>query len=138
MPEAGNFVTKELTQNTVTDFERFFSIRPAPGAYLCWCMYHQRTSGALSTSWRSLSRIKFAAENRRLERKLGNKGRSHGILVYFKVEPVGWCQFGLAEELPHFDSNLNYRELASGTASGKKWRITCFTVEKKFRRLGGG
>jgi len=80
--------------------------------------------------------MEFAAENRKLKRKLVNKGQSHGILIYLKGEPVGWCQYGLTAELPHFDSTWDDRKIVRGSIPQNKWRITCFTVERKFRRLG--
>jgi len=63
------------------------------------------------------------------------QGRSHGILVYSHGEPVGWCQYGLAQELHRVDNNPKYRKLL--TASDRTlWRITCFVVHKKYRRRG--
>lgn len=72
--------------------------------------------------------------NRREKRELVERGGSHGILVYAKGEPVGWCQYGPKEELPRIDNSRNYRGLAKGTE--KLWRITCFVVHKKYRKRG--
>jgi hypothetical protein len=69
------------------------------------------------------------------KRELVGQGHSRGILVYWHGAPVGWCQYGLMEELPRIDNNPKYRKLES--ASDKMlWRITCFVVRKIYRRRG--
>jgi len=134
-PEALEYSTKELTRNTLPDFERFFEKHPAPGAFMCWCMYHQRASPSAVKEQR-LSRVTRAARNRRQKRELVENRRSHGILVYADGEPVGWCQYGSIEELSRVDSTPGYRALAKVSGTKRLWRITCFTVEKKHRRRG--
>jgi GNAT superfamily N-acetyltransferase len=126
-------VTRELSKETLPDYERFFEKHPAPGAYICWCMFHQRPD---SPDYKNQTRAQIVAENKKTKRKLVSEGRSHGILVYKEGEPVGWCQFGSNEELPRMQHHPQYRKLALNDARyGKKfWRITCFTVEKKYRR----
>ncbi len=84
------------------------------------------------------TRAERAVRNRREKRELVDKGYSHGILVYAKGEPVGWCQYGPREELPCTDNSPKYRKLAleDGRDKDKLWRITCFVVDKKYRRRG--
>ncbi len=134
-PEALEYYTKELTKETLPDFERFFEKHPAPGAFMCWCMYHHRTSLQAASEQRQ-SRVKEAARNRQQKRELVEKGSSHGILVYSKVEPVGWCQYGSREELPRIDNDPSYRRLAREDGEKRQWRITCFTVLRKHRERG--
>jgi len=74
--------------------------------------------------------------NRREKRKLIERGCAHGILVYAKGEPVGWCQYGSKEELPRIDNSRKYRGLAPKAAPQRLWRITCFAVLKKCRKRG--
>ncbi|HEY5538154.1 MAG TPA: GNAT family N-acetyltransferase [Thermoplasmata archaeon] len=134
-PEALEYSTKELTKDTLPDFERLFEKHPAPGAFMCWCMYHQRAR-PLAVSKQQHSRVKEAARNRQQKRELVENGRSHGILVYSKGEPVGWCQYGSREELPRLDSDRSYRRLAPEGDMKRLWRITCFVVDKKYRERG--
>ena len=129
------YSTKELTKNTLPDFERLFKKHPAPGAFMCWCMYHQRAR-PLSASKQPLSRVKRAARNRQQKRELVENGCSHGILVYSKEEPVGWCQYGSKEELPRIDNDRSYRKLDPEGDIRRLWRITCFVVDKKYRKRG--
>jgi GNAT superfamily N-acetyltransferase len=74
--------------------------------------------------------------NRRQKKDLVERGRSHGILVYSRGEPVGWCQYGSWEELPRFESHLNRLRSAPDDEAKKRWRITCFVVARKYRRRG--
>ena len=134
-PEALEYSTKELTKDTLPDFERLLEKHPAPGAYMCWCLYHQRAR-PLGVSKRPQSRVKEAARNRRQKRELVEDGRSHGILVYSEGEPVGWCQFGSKEELPRLDSDRSYRRLVPEGDMQRLWRITCFVVDTKYRKRG--
>jgi GNAT superfamily N-acetyltransferase len=74
--------------------------------------------------------------NCREKRDLVARGSSHGILVYAQGEPVGWCQYGPKEELPRIDNSRKYRALAIESGTERLWRITCFVVDKKYRRRG--
>jgi ribosomal protein S18 acetylase RimI-like enzyme len=115
------------------DFERFFETRPAPGAYMCWCLYHQ-PAAQMTGDLLPRSRAEWASRNRARRRKLVKTGRSHGIIVYSKGEPVAWCQFGSWEELPRFDKLAHGRPSPGRTK--RFWRITCFTVDRRHRRRG--
>jgi len=134
-PEALRYSTKELTKSTLPDFERLFEKRPAPGAFACWCMYHQQANPS-SESEQPHSRVRRAKRNRQRKKELVENGRSHGILVYSKGEPVGWCQYGSGEELPRIDNSRSYRKLLPERDVKRLWRITCFTVDKRYRRSG--
>lgn len=128
--QSTRFTFKELSRRTLTDFERLLETHPAPGAYSCWCLYNHHTG---PEDW-SGTRAEINARNRREKRALVAKGCSHGILVYEKGEPVGWCQFGIADELPRVDNHTGYERRVTGR--GKLWRITCFVVPKKYRQRG--
>jgi len=64
------------------------------------------------------------------------RGRAHGILVYQGGRPVGWCQFGRREDLPRVDRGRKYRSIADRLGPAPSWRITCFFVDRPFRRSG--
>lgn len=46
---------------------------------------------------------------------------------------VGWCQFGPAAELPRIKNRRAYEQ---GLVMPPDWRITCFFVDKAYRRSG--
>jgi GNAT superfamily N-acetyltransferase len=126
------FTTKELSTKTWSDFLRLFS--QGNGWDHCCCMHFQRPRPLPKSAWLP-TRSQRAVRNRRQKRELVEGGHAHGILVYAKGEPVGWCQFGLREELPRIDHARKYRALARNRTA-PLWRITCFAVLKPFRRLG--
>lgn len=127
--------TKELSVKTLTDFERLFESHPAPGAHPCRCMYNQRPCPLFSAKELHSPRERYL-RNRREKRELVRRGWSHGILVYAGSEPVAWCQFGRDKELPRIENNPEYRKLVAGASVSRTWRVTCFVVNRKYRRMG--
>jgi GNAT superfamily N-acetyltransferase len=125
------YKTRELSKKTWPDFERLFSRRN--GWDFCWCMHFHR-----SRIWPGsdkLRRAERSVRNRRDKRALVETGRTHGILVYADNEPIGWCQYGPREELPRVDESRHYRQPGRDDST-KLWRITCFVVDKRYRRRG--
>ena len=127
------YTTKELTKRTWPDFQKLFS--QGNGWDFCWCMHFQRPRTLPKSQW-GYTRPERAARNRREKKELVERGQAHGILVYAKGEPVGWCQYGLQGELPRIDNNRSYRDLHLEPGSKSLWRITCFVTDKKQRRRG--
>lgn len=126
------YTTKELSRKTWPDFVRLFS--QGSGWDFCQCMHFHRPRSLPKEQWLR-TRAERGLRNRRQKRELVKQGRAHGILVYAKGEPVGWCQYGRCEELPRIDNKRNYRGLAP-QGKQKLWRITCFAVLKPHRRRG--
>ena len=60
-------------------------------------------------------------------------GRAHAALVYDGSTCVGWCQFGPTDELPRIKHRRAYIE---GLTDLPDWRITCFFVDRDYRRKG--
>jgi hypothetical protein len=90
----------------------------------CWCMgFHPEGVGKQST----------AALNR--ERKLNRvrSGTTHAALVFDGDECVGWCQFGVPDELPRIKSRAAYEK---GQSEPPDWRIACCYVGRGQRRRG--
>ena len=134
---ASGYTTKELSVKTRPDFERLFQKQGRVGdGWHCWCTFHHVSSFSLPENRQPSTRAERAVRNRRKKRELVEKRCAHGILVYAKGEPVGWCQFGRREELPRVDNTVKYRRLALGDREDKLWRITCFVVDKEYRRRG--
>ncbi|MDG7012693.1 MAG: GNAT family N-acetyltransferase [Nitrososphaerota archaeon] len=125
------YAVKELTRSTWPDFERLFE---KPGEWgVCWCVYYSR---ARSPKDEGVSLERRAARNRREKKASVSRGTAHGILVYDGEEPVGWCQYGPREEIPRVDAMRRYKALNREPAGGKLWRISCFSVERRYRKKG--
>ncbi len=135
-PKAWEYTSKELSGNTWPDLERLFEKSGIGDAWWCWCMHHHVSSYSMPESKQPRTRAQRAVGNRRRKAELVKQGRAHGILVYADGEPVGWCQYGPREELPRVDNSRKYRNLAPEDSRERLWRITCFVVDKKYRKSG--
>jgi ribosomal protein S18 acetylase RimI-like enzyme len=114
-------------------------------------MYYQRPHGY---STKGLTSAQRYAKNKRAKKLLVDNDRSHGVLLYDGNQAVGWCAFGLRPEFPRIDSGRNYRRLVliGEHPSSKRpfeefemklqddpeklWRITCFFVDRNYRKRG--
>jgi ribosomal protein S18 acetylase RimI-like enzyme len=122
-----HFAVKELTPSTWLDFEK---LAVKQGG--CWCMYYQRPrpvgKGSSTDEWKKI--------NRKDKEALVRQGRSHAILVYSDETPVGWCQYGVRDELPRIDAGRGYRKVRPVVGDKRLWRITCFFVDREYRGSG--
>ena len=132
-PPPTNYTTKELSEKTWPDFAKLFS--QGNGWDHCWCVHFHRARPLPKTQWLRTRALR-AERNRREQKKLIARRCSHGILVYANGVPVGWCQYGSREELTRIDNMRIYRVPAPEMKTGKLWRITCFVVDRKYRRGG--
>ena len=133
-PKALNLTSKELSEKTWPDLERLFSKPGIGDAWWCWCTFHHTASFTSENTPRT--RADRARMNRERKKELVQKGEAHGVIVYADDgEPVGWSQYGLGEELPRMDRTRSYRRVAP-RSEGSIWRITCFVVDKNYRRRG--
>jgi len=126
-------LTKELSKETWPDFVKLFS--QGNGWDHCFCVHFHRARPLPKDQWLATRKLR-AARSRLEQKQLIDKGCSHGILVYVNEEPVGWCQYGPREELTRIDSMRTYL-VPSQMKTEKFWRITCFVVDRNYRRLGG-
>jgi hypothetical protein len=90
----------------------------------CWCMaFHPEGAGKGATP--ALNR------ERKLERV--RAGTARAALVFDGDDCVGWCQFGLPDEVPRIKSRAAYER---GRTAPPDWRIACCYVGKGRRRRG--
>ncbi len=121
------YTIRELSPRTFSDFERLALKQGG-----CWCMYYQRQKPIR----RKLSTAEWKNVNKKDKETLVRQGRSHAILVYDGKIPIGWCQYGVKDELPRIDAGRNYRRVGPPDETEKLWRITCFFVDKGYRGKG--
>jgi len=119
------YTVRELSLETYSGFELLAQKQGG-----CWCMYYQRARPikARGEEWKKI--------NQKDKKTLVKKGRSHAILVYSGETPVGWCQYGLRDELPRIDSGRGYKKIGPPKTADKLWRITCFFTDKEYRGKG--
>ena len=90
----------------------------------CWCMgFHPKTE-----------RIEGVENLHRHEKERRVcAGETHSALVFDQDLCVGWCQYGSPQELPRIKSRAAYEVDLKDLPD---WRITCFYVDKKYRKRG--
>jgi GNAT superfamily N-acetyltransferase len=125
------YTTKELSATTWSDFEKLFSKHGGVGG--CWCMYYQRPRGG---TMKGMTLIERRAKNKQDKKSLVGRGSAHGVLLYDGDNPIGWCAYGPKEEFPRIDNGRNYKRLDLKDKPEKLWRITCFFVDRDYRRRG--
>ena len=88
----------------------------------CWCMgFHPEGLGETAA----------VNHDRKLERV--SDGSAHAALVLEGDECVGWCQFGVPDEVPRIKNRAAYE---NGRSDSPDWRIACCYVGKGHRRQG--
>jgi GNAT superfamily N-acetyltransferase len=71
--------------------------------------------------------------NRAVKQRLVSEDRAHAALVFDADRAVGWCQYGTPEELPRI---YHRKEYEAGLVDVPDYRITCFFVDRDYRRAG--
>lgn len=90
----------------------------------CWCTWFHTAHGEKTFD---------AEDNRALKERLVREGRAHAALVFDGDEAVGWCEYGTPEELPNI---YHRKEYEAGLTRLPDYRLTCFFVDKRYRRKG--
>ena len=122
-PLVPTFTTKPLTAETWTDFARLVEANNGVWGG-CWCMgFHPKGEG-----WGKSAELNRAEKELRVV-----EDRAHAALVFAGADCVGWCQFGVPDELPRIKNRKTYEAGLDGLPD---WRITCFFVDKAHRGDG--
>ena len=86
--------------------------------------------------WWRLSRAEWTKgegeKNKRALKKIVLAGQPPGIVAYDKGVPVGWCALGPREDYPGLARSRSLKPVDDEPV----WSITCFFVNKMYRRLG--
>jgi GNAT superfamily N-acetyltransferase len=93
----------------------------------CYCTWFHATPAERGGKERT------AESNRALKQRLVGEGRAHAALVFDGDEAVAWCEYGTPDELPNIYHRKEYEE---GLGRLPDYRLTCFFVDKRYRRKG--
>ncbi|GAB3751364.1 GNAT family N-acetyltransferase [Microlunatus parietis] len=133
--QTGPYTTRELSVRTLPDFERFFWQVNGCACALYLFGRHLSPAETLGDQGRRFTGKDWRAGELAAVAKLVREGIAHGILVYADGEPVGWCHFGRADEVPvPRDDSIPQRMFARDPSSD--WRITCLLTRIDHRRRG--
>jgi GNAT superfamily N-acetyltransferase len=118
-----DYTTRALDAGTWPDFARLVEAHDGVWGG-CWCMgFHPEGVG----------RHKTPEQNRAEKEARVRAGEAHAALVFAGDECVGWCQFGVPDELPRIKSRKAYLD---GLDDLPGWRITCFFSGRGHRGRG--
>jgi hypothetical protein len=90
----------------------------------CWCTWFHTMHAEKGHT---------AEGNRALKERLVSEGRAHAALVFDGDVAVGWCEYGTPAELPNI---YHRKEYEAGLDRPPDYRLTCFFVDKRYRRSG--
>ena len=90
----------------------------------CWCTFFHTFEA---------EKTHTVEGNRALKEQLVREGRAHAALVFDGDVAIGWAEFGPPAELPNINHRKEYEQLLSQLPD---YRITCFFVDKWYRRQG--
>jgi hypothetical protein len=117
-----NLSIKPLSTDTWPDFERLAQKHNGVWGG-CWCTsFHPR----------STEQRKSPEATRDYKKRLVDADCAHAALVYEGDSCVAWCQYGPPHELP----NIYHRKEVEAKMTTPDWRITCFFVDRDFRKQG--
>jgi GNAT superfamily N-acetyltransferase len=120
------YTVKPLDTSTWDDFARLAGRHN--GVWNgCWCTWFHATPTERGGKERT------SDSNRSLKQRLVSEGRAHAALVFDGDEAVAWCEYGSPGELPNIYHRKEYEE---GLARLPDYRLTCFFVDRRYRRKG--
>lgn len=104
-------------------FVQLFGERGACGN--CWCMYFR------------LRKDEFVAGkendgNKEAMKELVWAGEPTGVLGIYEGQAIGWCAFAPREEYLKLANSRVHKPIDNEMV----WSVTCFFVDKNFRRMG--
>ncbi len=90
----------------------------------CWCMFFR------------LPYIDFQENkpdgNKKLMKKLVQKGKPVGLSAYLEDQPVGWIAMAPREDYMKIENSRTFKRMDDQPV----WSITCFFIKKEFRHKG--
>lgn len=92
----------------------------------CWCSYFH---GDTETTRKADHR----GDGATFQRRLVDEGVAHAALLFDGDQAIAWCKFGSPEELPNI---YHRKQFDAGETHQAPWRITCFFVDRDYRRKG--
>jgi GNAT superfamily N-acetyltransferase len=106
----------------------------------CWCTWFHANPGQPGlvtfggdTQPACAERGVSAEANRAIKQRLVSEGRAHAALVFDGAVAVAWCEYGTPDELPNI---YHRKEYEAGLDRLPDYRLTCFFVDRKYRRTG--
>lgn len=117
-----NLMSVEIKQATWTDFETLMGEKGGCGG--CWCMLWRRTAKEMEAE--------KGEGNRRAMKVLFDQGEAPGLVAKTTTGVMGWIQIDRRAAFPRLASSRVLKPVDGQDV----WSVSCFFIDKKFRRSG--
>lgn len=120
---AGEMTFEPLTRKNWGLFTELFGERGACGN--CWCMYFRL----------NLTEFKEGKQddgNKNAMKQLVWNNMPTGLLGIYDGKAIGWVAFAPREDFPKLARSRVHKPIDDA----KVWSLTCFFIDKQFRRIG--
>jgi len=104
-------------------FVQLFGERGACGN--CWCMYFRLKPQDFVAG-------KQDGSNKESMKELVWAGKPTGVLGIYEGQAIGWCAFAPREDFLKLGNSRVHKPIDDEPV----WSVTCFFVDKQFRRMG--
>ena len=111
-----------LTSSNWKQFETLMGEKGGCGN--CWCMYFR-------VPYKIFQENKPDG-NKKMMKKLVNKGQPQGLIASMNKEPVGWIALAPREDYMKLENSRVFKRIDDKPV----WSITCFFIRKEFRHMG--
>jgi len=122
----GQYEIRALSSETWGAFADLCARHNGAGFGGCWCTWFHNATPAER-------RACGGGDWRAYKERLVREGGAHAAVVFDGETAVGWCQYGSPEELPGI---THRKEVESAGAPRPDYRLTCFFVDRRYRRKG--
>jgi GNAT superfamily N-acetyltransferase len=112
-----------LSKDNWGKFVQFFESNGACGK--CYCMYFRLKK-------QDYEEGKANGDNKEAMKKLVWDNQATGMLGFYEGQPIAWCAFAPRENFLKVENSRVHKRIDDKPV----WSITCFFVERPFRKLG--
>lgn len=120
---AAEMTFEPLSKKNWNSFVQLFGERGACGN--CWCMYFRLKKEEFTEG-------KQNDGNKQKMKNLVWQNEPTGVLGFYDGQPIAWCAFAPREEYLKLSNSRVHKPIDDKPV----WSITCFFVDKQFRRMG--
>ena len=112
-----------LTKANWLQFTELFGERGACGN--CWCMYYRLNKSDFIEG-------KVDGGNKQAMKDLVWSDAPTGLMGFYDGKAIAWCAFAPREDFPKMARSRVHKPIDDAAV----WSVTCFFIDKNFRRMG--
>lgn len=117
-----------------------FVVKPlTPETYPAWLALAEKHNGVWGGCYCSYfhgdtpQTVKSEHDGPNYQRRLIDEDVAHAALLFDGDQAIAWCKYGSPTDLPNI---YHRKQFDAGETHQAPWRITCFFVDRDYRRKG--